>query len=226
MTDRIQQFDYATDLLEALLWQYNDATRLQSLLQSKAAWYAANHSSFWSDWLRDVFDLSTANDFGLCVWAIILGLPLAALPSDDPNKPIWGFGADVTYDYSGHENFNNGNFPNTNNVPFLGLEDKRKALQLRYFQLVTNGSVTEANQIVQYVFGPGAVSVWTSYPYAMKIRYGFESAITPELATVLTQYDLLPRPAGVGADFIIHQFGLPWGFDTSHENFNNGNFYA
>ena len=31
----IQEFDFSVDILQALLWQYNDATKLQALLQKK-----------------------------------------------------------------------------------------------------------------------------------------------------------------------------------------------
>ena len=68
----IQEFDFSVDLLRALLWQYEDATGLQALLRQKSEWYTVNQTAFWSNWERDVFDLTTANDFGCAVWGIIL----------------------------------------------------------------------------------------------------------------------------------------------------------
>ena len=76
MSGGIQLFDFSVDLLRAILWQYNDATRLQSLLQQKQDWYNEQQTEFWSSWYRDVFNLDTANDFGLAVWSIILEVPL------------------------------------------------------------------------------------------------------------------------------------------------------
>ena len=91
--NQIQAFDFSVDLMRALLWQYNDAARLEALLRQKQTWYDANQSAFWSDWLADVFDLRTANDFGLSVWAIILDIPLIVASAVDPSdKPLWGFG--------------------------------------------------------------------------------------------------------------------------------------
>jgi len=99
---QIQTFDFSVDLLRALLWQHNKAERLESLLRQKQAWYDANQSGFWTDWIADVFDLRTANDFGLAVWAVILDIPLVVASSVDPDdKPIWGFG-------QYRENFNKG----------------------------------------------------------------------------------------------------------------------
>lgn len=211
----IQAFDFSLNLLRAILWQYNDATRLQSLLQSKQDWYAANYSAFWSDWITDVFNLRTANDFGLSVWAVILGLPLAVVPEPDPDKPIFGFAAD-------DENFTNGNFAASGSVG-LSTEQKRIALRLRYFQLIGRHSVAQANRFMTDVFGPGWGYVSDSL--LMRVRYVFEIPLGPQLEFVLNEYQLLPRPAGVGADYVVLGDVGGWGFGAYRENFNNGNFY-
>lgn len=64
--------DYAVDLLQALIWQYDNAPRLQKLLQHKQDWYNENNTQFWTDWLKNVFNITTANDFGLTVWGKLL----------------------------------------------------------------------------------------------------------------------------------------------------------
>lgn len=143
---QIQEFDFSVDLLRALLWQYNDAARLEALLRQKQDWYDANQTAFWEDWVRDVFDLRTANDFGLTVWATILDIPLVVASAVDPvDKPIWGFG-------QYRENFNNGNFASLSNSQ-LTTDQKRLVLRLRYFQLVTRGTVPEINEFFAYLFG-------------------------------------------------------------------------
>ena len=72
----IQSFDFSVNLLQALLWEYNEASNLQSILTQKQAWYNTNQSNFWNNWIVNVFDMRTANEFGLTVWSIILDLPL------------------------------------------------------------------------------------------------------------------------------------------------------
>lgn len=212
----IQAFDYSVNLLRALLWQYNEAERLEALLRAKQAWYDENQTAFWTDWERDVFNLQTASDFGLMVWAVILGVPLSVAPSDDPDKPMWGFAAD-------DENFENGNFAASGNI-ILTTEQRRLALRLRYYQLTTRHSVPQANAILYNVFGPGWGYVTDSL--AMQIRYVFLVPLGPNLEFVLNEYDLLPRPAGVGADYVVLSEVAGWGFGVYRENFNNGNFYA
>ena len=189
----IQSFDFSVDLLRALLWQYNDATRLQSLLTSKQAWYDENQEAFWSAWIRDVFDLRTANDFGLTVWSIILGIPLTiASGGDAPGKPIWGFGGN-------HDVFGIGNFASTQSSG-LATEQRRLVLRLRYFQLTTRGTVPEANAFLRELF-PDMWPLFVEDNMDMTINYVFGAPLPSDLQNILQAYDLLPRPAGVGATF-------------------------
>lgn len=213
---QIQAFDFSVDLLRALLWQYNDAARLEGLLQQKQDWYNANQKAFWEDWARDVFDLRTANDFGLGVWAIILDIPLAVASAVDPSdKPIWGFG-------QYRENFTNGNFASISNSA-LSTEQKRLVLRLRYFQLVTTGAVPEINAFFAYLFEPLG-RAYVKDGYDMRARYVFEFPLPSALEMVLTEYDLLPRPAGVKIDYVVIGDADGWGFGRYHETFTNGNF--
>jgi hypothetical protein len=67
---------YNTDLTRALKWMHNNAPNLQALINQKANWYQRYNTQFWTNWQENVFDIRTANAFGLVVWCIILGLPL------------------------------------------------------------------------------------------------------------------------------------------------------
>jgi hypothetical protein len=93
----IEQFDNSTDLNQVILWQYNVATHLQSLLSQKQAWYDVNQSDFWTLYYQNIFNLSATNNnvsfFGLAVWSIILNVPLF-IPVE-PVEPgvVWGFNA-------------------------------------------------------------------------------------------------------------------------------------
>jgi len=214
----IQPFDFSVNLLSALLWQYNDALRLQGLLEQKQTWYNTNQTAFWGDWTTDVFDLHTSSSFGCSVWAVILDLPLFLTAGEDPPGFVyWGFALD-------DENFDNGNFSNAGGAG-LTLEQKRTILQLRYFQLTTRGAVPEINAFLAYLFGDqGRAYVVDSL--TMSLLYVFEFDLPFELQTILTQYDLLPRPAGVGVGYTIVVPEGVWGFALDDENFDNGSFDA
>lgn len=214
---KIQQFDFSVNLLQALLWQYNDALKLQSILQSKQDWYNVNQAAFWDNWLRDVFDLRTANEFGLAVWAEILGITLA--PVAKPSDRVIGFGFG-----SFNKNFNHGNFITVSgsNVS-LTLSEKRLVLRLRYFQLTSRATVPEINFILKTLFS-SLTKAWVLDPLDMSnLIYVFENSLSSNILKVLDTYDLLPRPAGVGVKIRIST-NSAFGFGQFNQNFTNGNF--
>jgi Protein of unknown function (DUF2612) len=213
-TGAIQQFDFSVDLLKAILWQYNEATNLQGLLNAKAAWYEANQSAFWESWLADVFDLRTANDFGLSVWSVILGLPLYTNPPQDLG-PVFGFDAQTGF------NFDNGIFGDDNTYQ-LPTATKRIALQLRYFQLTGSGTVPEINRMLAYVFEDRGRAYLIDY-HAMSQAYIFDFPVTADLAYLFNNYDILPRPAGVSSQWVDATLTY-FGFADGDFNFDNGIF--
>lgn len=213
---RIQTFDLSVNVLQALLWQYNDAAGLQALLTQKQAWYLENHTEFWTNWFRDVFDLRTANDFGLAVWGAILDLPLVGSSIGSGDRDVFGYGIHNT-------NFENGGFGRDTDGTFgLTTEQKRLALRLRFFQLVTDGSVDHINAFLAHLFGDqGRAYVLDNLD--MTATYIFAFQPTPQVLFVLEQFDLLPRPAGVGIQVLVNP-GDSFGFDPYYQNFENGNF--
>lgn len=212
---KIQQFDYSVDLLRALLWQYNDAAAIQSLLTQKQEWWTENQTAFWENWYNDVFNLQTANDFGLAVWSFILNLPLFINILPITPKISWGFG-------QYRKNFNNGNFARTQGGIVLTTEQKRLVLRLRYFQLITRGAAPEVNAFLKIVFVDYG-DVYMLDGLDMSITYVFMFDPPSALLQALTDYDLLPRPAGVKLKtFFANR--KTWGFGQYRKNFNNGNF--
>ena len=217
---RIQQFDFSVGILRALLWQHNKAEALQSIIRAKQAWYDANFSEFWEAWIRDVFDLRTANAFGCQVWATILGIKLAPAVGSVEPQPVFGF-ADAELE---NQNFENGNFaPSGASGVRLTVEQQRLVLRLRYFQLVTRCAVPEINRFMSYLFRPLG-RVYVLDPLDMSaLTYVFDFEPDPQLVFVLEQFDLLPRPSTVGVQYVTSSRPA-FGFGPDNENFENGNF--
>lgn len=220
-TVQIQELDFSVNLLQALLWQYQNAPSLSSLLESKQAWYTENETEFWQDWITNVFDLRTANQFGLEVWSIILDFPIFINLNPSEDNQNWGFG-------SNRFNFSNGNFaPANGGTIVLPLATNRLALQLRYFQLCSSGTVPEINRFMNYVFAqynnaaPGSVFLVDNLD--MTQTYYFLFPVTWDLAFLFNNFDILPRPAGVGTNYKDTTLNY-WGFGLNRLNFSNGNF--
>ena len=191
-----QAFDFSVNSLQALLWQHDNAPVLTSLKTSKQAWYDEEHTAFWNDWYTDVFDLRTCNQFGMTVWALILNIPLAIiLDPDFTQKVVFGFAP-----FGG--NFDRSNFGRKSDViQPLTLEQQRLVLQLRYFQLISRGTVLSINRILLRLFqafGPAYVID----NHNMTMTYRFVFAMPSALQFVLTTYDLLPRPGGVSVNLV------------------------
>ncbi len=71
----IFEFKNNIDLESQILWQYANAANLNSLLTQKQNWYLNYHNNFWKNWATDVLNITTANDFGLSIWGLLLQVP-------------------------------------------------------------------------------------------------------------------------------------------------------
>lgn len=139
-----QQFDFSVDLLNVILWQYNDATNLLSLLDQKQSWYNTNQTQFWENWYNQVFNLAPWNSqittFGLSVWSIILNMPLF-IPIGDVTPTVeWGFNTKPPE--NAYLNFNNAPFPPTQPNINLTPAQQHFLLLLKYFNCTNRGTVT------------------------------------------------------------------------------------
>jgi hypothetical protein len=211
----IQEFDFSVNLLRALLWQYNDARNLQSLLQSKQDWYSSNQEEFWINWYRDVFDVRTANNFGLTIWSIILDIPIIVVPQE-PEEDI-PFGFDETDGNFEHSNFRR----ELGAVQVLSTEQARTVILMRYHQLTTDGSVIYTNSFYKDFFDG---SIYVVDNLDMTITYVINFTPAARIRYILENYDILPRPAGVLLADINVVPGIPFGFDEFNNNFDQGNF--
>lgn len=223
----IQAFDFSVDVLRGLIWQYNNAENLQALLRLKQQWYDEQHRDFWSNWQRDVFDLRTANEFGLSVWSKILNLPITLGTEESPtNYLAWGFSTVVGVDPDGSpiRNFNNGNFATPPNaLDGLTTEQKRLLLRLRFHNLTTPATVTHINRILQDVFPDNFAYVLDNND--MTISYIFSVTPDRKILFLLEEFDILPRPSGVSYDVRI-VLQNSFGFEEDRQNFDRGNFFS
>lgn len=219
----IQAFDFSLDLLRHLIWQYDNTVNLRGLLEKKSAWRDSFHKSFWENWITDVFDLRTANDFGLSVWSKILDLPLFGETNvSPPDFPAFGFDP---YGQAFDDGADYGGSFATDSVGLFGLprETKRLLLRLRYFQLTTTGAIPEINEFLYYLFGPDEIYVLDGLD--MSITYVSVGPVANLLLGLFQQIDILPRPAGVGVSF-VRSGVIGFGFDDYNTNFDNGSFLS
>lgn len=191
----IQEFDYSVNILRSLLWRNNEAVNIQALMQFKQDAFDELNVQFWTDWYDNVFNLKTANEFGLNVWSIILGVEITIDPEVEPPNSNFGFGPF-------RKNFNNGNFSANAGDVVLTPDDARLVLRLRYYQLILNGNVLDINKALQDVFGDLGLA-YVQDNLDMTMLYVFEFSLTAEVQFILDTTDILPRPTGVDVSYII-----------------------
>lgn len=218
----VQQFDLSADLLAAILWQYDDSPAITALARAEQAFYDSAVVGFWNDWYRDVFNIDTANDFGLAVWARILDIPLEVIAPPTENTEVsFGFAP------SGG-NFGNSNFGRwrEGNVA-LTRRQKRIVVRLRYFGLTHAPTLDNINRFLREYFWQDQSRVFVVDPLNMEyVVYTFGQDPGAELKFILEKYDLLPRPSTVGTVYIITP-RRAWGFGPHKLNFRPGaNFGA
>lgn len=66
--------DFYIDLHKSILWQYDKATKLKSLIIQKETWINENVRDFIVGLYNNIFNIETANDFGLTIWGKLLNL--------------------------------------------------------------------------------------------------------------------------------------------------------
>lgn len=207
------------NLLESSDWQRSNAETFNKILQKKQDWYETNHCEFWNNWMSDVFDITTATEFGLSVWSIILDEKIYTVTQpSDPTYPAFGFGAN-------RKNFGNGNFGSTDGGTFpLTIEQSRIVLLLKAYILHMSGPARDINVALSRIFGEKSITCIDNLD--MSFTYIVYDIELSGFAAELFNRDLLPRPAGIDVSVVLNANITPWGFGTKRKNFNNGNFNA
>lgn len=72
---KITSFNFYNDYSPLVLWQYLEAEKLRKIIDNEKAFSDKNLSEFWDDYNNNVFNLRSADSFGLSVWGILLNQP-------------------------------------------------------------------------------------------------------------------------------------------------------
>jgi len=208
------------NLNTCVLWQYNDAAKLQQLIAYKQAFSSENNSMFLFSWYGLYFLLEGAEENGLALWATILNLAIYFLDNvSPPDYPAIGFIAygDNFYGKSPPDpeagmgaNFAVGG----SGVSSLSTAERRLLLMLRYYQITTRGTVTEINKMLADLFG----NAYVIDNHDMSMTYVFNDPVSANLQDYLRKNDILPRPAGVKRK-ITYYFRYSFGFEDYQDAF-------
>jgi hypothetical protein len=190
------------------------------LNQFRADWEGYFNTG-WQDELFDVvWNVDTAQGFGLDIWGriVVIGRQLL-IPVD---AEYFGFdtGAPQSWSPFNVEAFYTG--PGETQT-FILADDAYRVLILA--KALSNISATNSmalNQVLQQLF-PGRGRAWVNDLGGMSMRFVFEFPLEPWELAVLTNGNVIPRPAGVGA-YVLVVPEETFGFAADCEPFGHGTF--
>lgn len=159
--------EFLIDLEKSILWQYDKAKNLRSLIEQKQAWYKKSVTDFIMDFFNNIFNIRTANDFGLTIWGKILNF----------NRQV--------------VNKNDGSIIN------LSTEQYRFLLLGQVLKFKMSCTVPEINRYLRLIFNDTGNCCYVIDNNDMTIQYKIEAPLTEEIQTLVDNVDFLPRPAGV-----------------------------
>lgn len=218
------------------LWQYNEAEKLLGILDAEISFAKSSVSGFFEDWERDVFNLDTADTFGLEVWGITLGV---SRPYQDPENYSIDSDGDIVFLNSQtglwHKIFASGeNGKATFALVAKGAQTKarilvdndtyRRFLKGRIFLFNSNGSMPDIIKYLEMVFPGKPVYALNGLDMTVTVIFAYQPSQS-DLALIQSP-DFLPLPAGVELNLGVVDAETTFGFNGSGlTGFDTGTFF-
>jgi len=204
---------------DTILRQYNNSTKLKSVI------YTFNDvvdvSSIVNKFYDNVFNLNTANSYGLDVWARIVDV--SRYVKFDSVGEVFGFeGQNLS-------TFNQGSFYSGKKITTtLKLADDffRTVIKAKAAVNISNTSIEDANKILANIFKDKGKPFVTDN-LDMSMHYVFPFHLKDNEISLIKNSNILPRPSGVKLRGIITVPKQVFGFFGSNcQTFNNGTFIS
>jgi hypothetical protein len=113
------------NLERAILWQYEKAERLKAIIGFQQDFFDTNVTGFWNNYRTNIFNLDTADSFGLKIWGSLVGVarPRYLPPLISEIKYWRGIKAEIAY-----STWENGFIESGTNLPVCTGMNKGKPL--------------------------------------------------------------------------------------------------
>lgn len=221
-------------LAKTVMKQYANSPVLLALLADFDQWL--DMGKFSADFLTNVWDISTAQGFGLDIWGRILGRSRYVSAGQTAGKNF-GFNtngaAGTNWQPFGQAPFYNGDA--TGNVTYPLADDYyRQLLLVKAAANIARCDCPSINYLLRAMFGSrGKCYVGYDPNNPMHIGYHFEFIPTP-IEKAIIESGLFPQPAGTTVEFIYLVLSYePFGFAGQNTGanpnvvtgFNQGPFY-
>ncbi len=210
------------NLAQTILAQYANSPTLMALLANFNA--NLDPSSNINNFYSEIWDLQTAQGYGLDLWGRIVGVNrLITLPSS--LQANLGFFESHSEQPFGQAPFFNGITPSS----FYELTDTqfRALIQTKALSNLAGGDARSINAVLQAIFGSYGPA-YVSEVGAMTMYIVFEFLLSPLQQSILLQAGIIPRPAGVQA-YLLNGVDVAGNFGfagTGLQTFGHGSLFA
>lgn len=186
--------------------QYGQAANTNNWINNIAPLLTIDESQYYDEF----FDIDTCNRQGLDNWGRILNISGTVYMPDLSN--VFGFdtGEVITNDVDYPQNFGQGNFWGGQVIPVLLSDNEfRLLLKYKYGILTTNGTLLDANSIMNnffqnYPFNP--LNVRVTQTGVMEVTFEFNGFLTDTQFTIINNRNLLPLSGG--SSYVFLQGGV------------------
>lgn len=178
------------DVSKTIISQYANSPALRSILEDMAA--AVDGATLFNSFYDNIWNLNTANGYGLDVWGRIVGVGrVLRVPTD---VDYFGFVESVD-GYPFDEGIFYNNLAVTQNFT-LADPAFRRLILAKARSNIWDGSILGVNQILMTLFWEYG-NCYVDDGLDMTMTYTFETRLSPVDYAIVAQSGVLPRPAGV-----------------------------
>lgn len=194
---------------QTIISQYGNSATITQLIRNMNAYIdpRADIDNFYNF----VWDVETAQGFGLDIWGRVVGISRNLLIPTAPSYFGFQDGVNDMLPF-GQAPFYDGTVPATQTYA-LADPAYRQLILVKALANISSTNARSINQLLQNMFA-GRGRCYVNDLGGMQLRYTFEFDLTPYELAIMTQSGALPRPAGVGATLL--QSALPlFGFSEA-----------
>ncbi len=187
------------DVEETIISQYGNSATITQLIRNMNG-YLDPRGDF-DDFFNFVWNVDTAQGFGLNIWGQIVNIGRSLTISNAPD--YFGFSDALPGSYPfGEQPFYDGTGAATGTSTYLlGDDAYRQLILVKALANISRTTAPAINQLLQNLFATRG-RCYVNDMGNMSLRYVFEFALTPYEFAIVTQSGAIPRPAGVGAIII------------------------
>lgn len=188
------------DVQKTILSQYACAPSLNTLI---AAWNQAfDPAPLIDQWYARIWNLATAQGYGLDVWGRIVGVQrVLKIPSEN----FLGFAEAQDLTAQGFNTVPWYKGTATSSNVSLSDEGFRQLIYAKALANITDGSVLSLNAILMALFA-GQGDAWVEDHGDMSMTYVFNFIPTDVQVSIIQSSGVLPRPAGVAVSYAIRGY--------------------